>query len=235
MENTKSLWESGGDRSMRKWPFLWLRAHAKFITGGRFYFVVGRHDGHRKKSSSNDSSVAGYSASIPAWGQRRATGQEDAGVEGDVGRSIWKELLQDGHPPAEGRGCLPAACAAPGQDLVLSPTFAALQPCQDEETKLRFTAVNGLDFPRPVYSHSVLHLLTYAQQGQLSFGAVVANGAPLVSRVGWFSGGDTGRLSLQTRMRCPLLPPLPGEWVTSASPTLCGRALRLLRFFEKAF
>lgn len=155
-------------------------------------------------------------------------------MEGDVGRSIWKELPQDRRPGGEVRGCCPLPAQPRGRSW-FSLALAALQPCPDEETKRRFTAVNGLDSPRPVYSHSVLHILTYAEQGRLGFGAAVANGAPLVSRVGWFSGGTHGGLPLQSRMRCPLLPPLPGEWVTSASPTLCGGALRLLRVFKKAF
>ena len=48
---------------------------------------------------------------------------------------------------------------------MLSLAFAALQPCEDEEIKLRFTGVNDLDSLRPVYSDSILHSLTYTEQG----------------------------------------------------------------------
>lgn len=235
MENTKSPWESDGNRSMRKSPFLWLRAHAKFVTGGRLYFLVGRHDGRRKKSSSVDSSVAGYSASIPAWGQRRATGQEDAGVEGDVGRSIWKELPQGRRPPGEVRGCCPPPAQPRGRSWC---SRSPLLLCSPARTKRRSFALlqltvstsPGLFTATAFYTSSLTQSKANSALERLWL-------TGLLWSAGWVGspGGDTGRLSLQTRMRCPLLPPLPGEWVTSASPTLCGGALRLLQFFKKAF
>lgn len=89
--------------------------------------------------------------------------KEDTGVEGSVGRGVWKELLQDRHPPGEGEGlpalCLPSVCPLParGQELVFSLSSAALQPCQDQDVQLCFNGVNHLGSLRPVYSNNILH------------------------------------------------------------------------------
>lgn len=82
--------------------------HTRFVPRERFRFLVGRRDGHHEKSLLNDISVMGFSATNAAQGQKRATGQEDTGVEGSVGSDIWKALLQD----EEGKG---TACSLPAQ------------------------------------------------------------------------------------------------------------------------
>lgn len=212
MENTKTPRESDGNWSMRKWPFPWLWVCARFVTGGRFCFLVGRHEGHHKKSLSNDSSVTGYSALIPAWGKRRARGQEDAGVEGNVGRGIWKEMLQDRHPP---RGGKEAACPLPAQRGGRSwCSHSPLLLCSPARMKRwRFVLmVLMISTPSGLFTMTAFHISLLTQRKtNLAFRAVVTNGAPLVSTVGWFTGGWHGRLSLQSRMRCLHLPLLPRE------------------------
>lgn len=78
--------------------------------------------------------------------------------------------------------------------------------------KLRFSDVNDLDSLRLVYSVSILNILTQIKVNS-AFRA---------------TGGRHRRLFLQSKMCCLQLPPLPREWVSSASPTLCGGALHLL-------
>lgn len=114
--------------------------------------------------------------------KRRAAGQGDPGVEGNLGRG-------------PGRSC----CSHPY--------------CKDEEMKLCFNGGNDLDSLGLVYSVSILNILTQ----------IKANSAFRAA------GGGHRRLSLQNRMRCLQLPPLPGDWVSSASSTLCAGTLHLLQ------
>lgn len=85
--------------------------------------------------------------------------------------------------------------------------------CKDEEMKLCFNGGNDLDSLGLVYSISILNILTQ----------IKANSAFRAA------GGGHRRLSLQNRMRCLQLPPLPGDWVSSASSTLCAGTLHLLQ------
>lgn len=103
-------------------------------------------------------------------------------------------------------------CSKEGVAAALTST--ALLPSENEELKLPFSGVIDLDSLRLVYSVSILNILPQ----------IKANSAFRAA------GGRHGRLSLQSRMHCLRLPPLPGDWVSSASPTLCGGALHLLWF-----
>lgn len=143
----------------------------------------------------------------------RSKGEQQARVPWcgrKFGQGTWKELLQD--RPSLGRGQAPVLCLCSEEEGAAALTFAALLPSENEEMKLPFSGVNDLDSLRLVYSVSILNILT----------EIKANSAFRAA------GGRHRRLSLQSRIHCLQLPPLPGDWVSSASPTLCGGALHLL-------
>lgn len=144
---------------------------------------------------------------IRSKGEQQARGTQ-AGRK--FGQGTWKELLQDRLSLGREGEHLSSACAARGKELLLPPSLSA----ENEEMKLCLSGVNDLDCLRLVYSVSILNILSQ----------IKANSA-------FRATGERHRtLFLQSGMCCLQLPLLPGDWVSSASPALCGGALHLLEF-----
>lgn len=114
--------------------------------------------GHHKKPLSNNSSVRGYSAPIPAWGAGRTTDQEDTSVEGNVGRVVWEELLWDQHPARRDRAACPCPCLHSQEAGTGAPTLccssAALPGGRDKALLMVFMILtrSGLFTRRAFYT-----------------------------------------------------------------------------------
>lgn len=147
---------------------------------------------------------------------RRSKGEQQAKAT-QVWKKIWAGDLEGA---AAGQGCAwrgkGSICPLPAQrgEGAAALAFPALQPGEELQRRC-FSGVNDLDsLTFCFFTVSILNILSQVNVNS-AFRA---------------TGGRQGRLSLQSAMRCLQLPPLPGDWVSSASPTSCGGALHLLEF-----
>lgn len=184
----------------------------RFVTEERYCFLVGRHDGH-KKPLLNASFAKIYSALIPTEDQKESSRPRLPRCGRKFGQATWRELLQDKAVPGEGKGASVLCLRSEGKELLLLPSLlcSPARNCREDVLVVLMTLTPS---PFVFFTVSILNILSQVKVNS-AFRA---------------TGGRQGRLSLQSAMRCLQLPPLPGDWVSSASPTSCGGALHLLEF-----